>query len=191
VLSLTVDRKNDMNEQQIIGNLKLLGEELEALQIQQPVRLLMIGGAFMITQFGNRTVTEDVDVFTRLDRESEEYRLFREAIRWIAQDVHVSQKWVSDTIGDFMELVGPVPAGTLWLKHGMLEIFIPESEYVLALKLLAGRKKDVEDILVLFQQLRIETRAQARALLQAYVSKPMLEDYRAKVGRLLRKLLIQ
>lgn len=178
-----------MNEQQIIYNLKLLGEELEALQIKQPVRLLMIGGAYMITQFGNRTLTEDVDVFTPLDHESEEYRLFREAIRWIADDTQVSKKWVSDTIGDFMEVVGSVPGGTLWLKHGMLEIHVPEPEYVLVLKLLAGRKKDVNDIQVLFQQLGIEKRVQARELLQRYVSTPILGDYRAKVGRLLRKLL--
>jgi hypothetical protein len=178
-----------MDKQQIIQNLKLLGEELEALQIQEPIRLLMIGGGYMITQFGNRTLTEDVDVFTRLDHESEEYRLFREAIRWIAEDIQVSKKWVSDTIGDFMELLGPVPGGTLWLKHGMLEVYVPEPEYVLVLKLLAGRKKDLDDIQMLLQVLGIEKREQARVLLQRYVSRPMLEDYRAKVGRLLRKLL--
>jgi hypothetical protein len=39
-----------MQEQEIIRYLRLLGEELEALQVHQPIRLLMIGGAYMITQ---------------------------------------------------------------------------------------------------------------------------------------------
>lgn len=43
--------------------------------------------------------------------------------------------------------VGPVPEGKLWLKRGLLEVYIPEPRYVLALKLLAaGRTKDAGDV---------------------------------------------
>lgn len=35
-----------MQEQEIIHYLKLLGEELKELQLQHPIRLLMIGGAY-------------------------------------------------------------------------------------------------------------------------------------------------
>jgi hypothetical protein len=53
-----------VNKQDIINALKLLGEELEALHIVHPVRVLLIGGGYMLTQIGNRTFTEDVDVYT-------------------------------------------------------------------------------------------------------------------------------
>jgi hypothetical protein len=177
-----------MDKDDIIKNLKLLGEELEELEIQKPVHVLMIGGGYMLTQMGNRSLTEDIDAFTRLDKYGEDYQRFRAAVRFIGSDIH-NARWFSDNIGDFMQLVGPIPEGTLWLKHGMLEVCIPEPEYVLVLKLLAGRKKDLDDIQALFQQLEIEERKQARALLQRYVDKMLLDDYRAQVGRLLRKLL--
>lgn len=164
-----------MNKRQIVQNLKLLGEELEALQITQPVRLLMIGGAYMITQFGNRTLTEDVDVFAHMNKQTEEYRRFRSAIYFIAHDVQVSQKWVSDNIGDFMELLGPIPRGKLWLKHGMIEIYIPKSQYILVLKFLASRDKDIDDIQALCKRLRIRRRAQVDTRIRQYVAKYQLD----------------
>lgn len=50
-----------MDTRDIMRNLKLLGEELEELELQQPVRLLLVGGGYMLTQIGNRTVTRDID----------------------------------------------------------------------------------------------------------------------------------
>lgn len=178
-----------MNKEQIVQNLKLLGEELEALHIQRPIQLLMIGGGYMLTQVGNRLTTEDVDVFTRLDRETEDYRLFRAAIHFIADDVSVSQKWVSDTIGDFMETVGPIPSGKRWLKHGMLEVYVPEMQYVLVLKLLASRDKDIPDIQALLQRLKIKKKARIEALLRRYADEQIVEDRRLQIDKVLDGLL--
>ena len=182
-----------MDKEQIVHNLKLLGEELEALQLTQPVRLLMIGGGYMLTQIGNRSFTEDVDVFTHLDKYSEDYRRFRSAIHFIADDVRVSQKWVSDNIGDFMQLLGPVPDGKLWLKHGLLEVYIPEPQYILVLKLVASRDKDVEDIQALCQRLRIKKRARLEMWLRKHVAKyqideQMVEDQRERIDEILRRV---
>ena len=176
-----------MREQEIIHYLKLLGEELAELQLQKPVRLLMIGGAYMITQFGSRVFTEDIDVLVYLDRDSEEYRRFRGAIRFIAHDVHESQKWLSDTIGDFMEEVGQIPRGQLWLQHGMLEVYVPEPQYVLVLKVLAARRKDSDDIQALLQRLKIRRGKQLGNLLKKYVGRDILEDeeYAEKIQRVL------
>jgi hypothetical protein len=181
-----------MNKQQIIDNLKLLGEELAALELTQPVRLLMIGGGYMLTQIGNRPFTEDVDVFTRLDKYTEDYRRFRAAIHFIADDARISQKWVADNIGDFMELLGPVPEGKLWLKQGLLEVYVPEPQYILLLKLVAGRDKDLHDIQALCRKLRIKKRDQAEAWLRKYTIKyrfdeQMLEDYRETIQTILDK----
>ncbi|SRR5579883_2803695 len=179
-----------MNKQQIINNLKLLGEELESLQLTQPVRLLMIGGGYMLTQIGNRLFTEDVDVFTYLDHHTEDYRRFRNAIHWIATEARISQKWVTDNIGDFLQILGPVPQGKLWLKHGLLEVYIPEPQYILLLKFIAGRDKDLPDIQALCRKLRIKNRTQAESWLRRQMVKyqfdqQVMEDYREHFGEML------
>ncbi len=51
----------------------------------------------------------------------------------------------------------------------MLEVYVPPAEYILALKLLAGRQKDRDDIYALCQQLKIRTRKQAQRLVDRYI----------------------
>ena len=67
-------QKKLMTGQKIVECLRRLGDGLQDLGIQQPIRILMIGGAFMITQIGNRTVTEDVDVLVYIDRNFDDYQ---------------------------------------------------------------------------------------------------------------------
>lgn len=62
-----------------------------------------------------------------------------------------------------------MPEGVLWRTYAVLEVHIPPSEYILALKLLAGRQKDEEDIQTLCQLLRIRTRQQAQKLVDRYI----------------------
>jgi predicted nucleotidyltransferase len=176
-----------MRKQEIIQYLMLLGEELEELRIRRPVRLLMIGGAYMVTQFDSRAVTEDVDVLVYLDRYSDEYIQFREAIRYVAQDVHENLKWLSINIGDFMEEVGKVPRGRLWLEHGKLRVYVPDPQYVLALKMLAARDKDMDDLQFLFQYLQITKRRQAERILKKHVNQDILDDeeYAENIRRVL------
>jgi hypothetical protein len=51
-----------MQEQEIVTLLCLVGDELQALGVKHPIRLLLIGGAYMLTQIHNRPATRDVDV---------------------------------------------------------------------------------------------------------------------------------
>lgn len=167
-----------MVKEEIIECLKRLGEELEALGVQNPIRILMIGGAYMVTQIGNRELTTDVDVLAYIDRKAEDYMKLQSAASYVAVDMHVSYKWFSDGIGDLLQAAGKIPSGQLWLKQGMLEVYIPEPQYVLALKLLAGgRDKDIGDILKLFGMFGIKNRKQAEKLLKKYFIKKALEVY--------------
>jgi|SRR5579883_1275430 hypothetical protein len=175
-----------LQKQQIIQCLKKLGKELEAIQIQQPLRILMIGGAYMVTQIGNREITSDVDVLAYIDRGTEDYTKLLTAASFVAIDMHLSNRWLSDGIGNLLQSVGQVPSGKLWLKHGLLETYIPEPQYILALKLLAGgRDKDIDDIEVLFQILGIKKREQAEDLLKKYFSKQALEAYAPEIDQVL------
>lgn len=99
-----------------------LGQELQRMGQQQPVRLLLVGGAFMLTQFHNRVATKDVDV--------------------LLKDVDDST------------------------TSSLYQTF---DDYILALKLLAGRTKDRKDIQVLCQQLRIHSRQQAQQIVDRYI----------------------
>jgi hypothetical protein len=62
-----------------------------------------------------------------------------------------------------------LPKGRLWKKFGPLHIHVPAKEYVLALKVIAGRDKDLEDMRVLLKQTKIRTREQVQVLLDRYI----------------------
>jgi hypothetical protein len=163
----------DMTAQDIEHYLALLGQELEALGIARPVRLLMIGGGFMLTQIGNRKYTKDVDVvlFERDDFfDTGDYQVFRSAIHYVAQDVGLDLKWLSDNITDFVIMSGFVPKGKLWRKFGkLLYVYIPSAEFILAHKLGAGRDKDEGDIRALLKKLRVKTRDKAIQIFEKYI----------------------
>src|SRR5512144_871068 len=51
-----------VTEQEIEDALAALGQELQRLGVQQPIRILVVGGAYMLTQLHNRLATKDIDV---------------------------------------------------------------------------------------------------------------------------------
>ncbi len=161
-----------MDKTEIETYLAKLGEELQDIGVQQPVRILLVGGAFMLTQVPNsRPNTNDVDVLLKDvdDPTSQLYRMFKAAVRAVASQNRIPSSWLNDIISDFIRDVSLVPQGTLWQRYTMLEVYVPPNEYILALKLLAGRQKDKDDIAVLRQQLRIQTHQQAQQLVDQYI----------------------
>jgi hypothetical protein len=168
-----------MQKQDIERNLSLLGDQLEELGIQKTIRLLMIGGGFMLTQVGNRATTDDVDVLVDIDdpQHSDDYRIFRNAVHFVAHDAHLSDAWLSDNIGDFLRMAGPVPRGKLWRRFGhYLEVYIPPLSFILAHKLVAGRGKDREDTKALLRRLRITKRQQAQKIVDKYITNKDLQE---------------
>lgn len=168
-----------MQKQDIEHNLSLLGEQLEELGLQTTIRLLMIGGGFMLTQIGNRQTTDDIDVLVNIDdpQNSNDYRIFRNAVHFVAHDARLDDAWLSDNIGDFLRMAGPVPRGKLWRRFGRyLEVYIPPQSFILALKLIAGREKDEQDIRALLQRLRITKRRQAQKILDKYITNKDIQE---------------
>jgi hypothetical protein len=171
-----------MQEQEIVTFLSLVGDELQALGVVQPIRLLLIGGAYMLTQIRNRPATRDVDVVVQgLDPQSEDYRLFKQAIAFVAHDRGASPAWLSDNMAEFLQSIGKIPRGKRWLSQGKLEVYVPDAGYILALKLLSGRDKDLSDIEALLATLGIKNRKQAEALLRGYIEKKTLKVYAQKI----------
>src|SRR5215471_10099100 len=152
--------------------LAALGQELQNLGVHKPIRLLLVGGAYMLTQIGNRPSTNDVDVLPKdveLSTTSPLSQAFHTAVRMVARKHGLANTWLNDLIGDFLRDTGTAPEGTLWRSYGMLAVYVPPSDYILALKLFAGRPKDRQDIASLCQLLQVRTRAQAQQLVDRYI----------------------
>ncbi len=168
-----------MQAQEIEMYLAELGQELQNLGVQHPIRILLVGGAFMLTQVRNRFTTNDVDVLLKDIEDpttSSLYQTFKAAVRTITSRNKIPSSWINDVIGDFLRDMGTVPEGTLWHTYAMLEVYIPPSEYILALKLLAGRQKDRDDIYALCQQLQVQTRKQAQRLVDRYIPNKQVQQ---------------
>ena len=117
-----------MQAQDIEAHLADLGQELQNLVMEHPVRLLMIGGAFMLTQMHNRPTTKDVDVLLKdVDDPtvSPLYQTFKMAVQAVASRNRISITWINDVIADFIRNLGTVPEGVLWRTYAMLEVYIP------------------------------------------------------------------
>ncbi len=156
-----------------------LGQELQNQGTQRPIRVLLVGGAFMLTQLHSRATTNDVDVVLKDVDDSTTsplYRSFKNAVRVVATRNNMPVIWLNDVIGDFLKDSSDVPDGTLWRQFATLEVYVPASEYILALKLLAGRQKDESDILVLCQQLQVQTRSKAQELLDKYIPNKQVQQ---------------
>jgi hypothetical protein len=62
-----------------------------------------------------------------------------------------------------------VPEGKRWKTFGPLHVYVPTDDYILALKITAGRQKDLEDCALLLPKTKIRTRAQAQQAMDRYV----------------------
>jgi hypothetical protein len=97
-------------------------------------------------------------------------------VQAIADKNQLRGNWLNDLMADILRDMGTLPDGTLWRSYGKLEVYFPPKEYVLALKLLAGRPKDQRDIEALCQQLQIHTREQAQQLVDRYIPNKQLQQ---------------
>jgi len=168
-----------MDAPEIEACLAELGQELHAVGVRQLVRLLVVGGAYMLTQLHNRPATRDVDVVLKdIDDPSTSplYPPLQAAVRAVAQRRGLPASWLNDVVSDALRTQGVVPEGALWRAFGPLEVYMPEPEYILALKLLAGRPQDMPDIQTLSQQTGVSSRAQAQAVLDRYIPDRQVQD---------------
>jgi hypothetical protein len=167
-----------MDASEIERYLAELGDELQQRGLTQPLRILVVGGAFMLTQIHNRSATNDIDVLLEdiTDPAADlRYPIFTAAKRAVAARHQLGAVWINDVVGDALRLNGPVPAGTLWRTYAMLEVYMPPLDYVLALKLFAGRPQDRPDSLALCRQLGITTRTDAQNILDRYIPDQSLQ----------------
>lgn len=160
--------------------LQELGEVLKK-KFRQPVKIMLIGGAYMILMFQNRETTQDIDIcpmsMPPSNNPNDETKKFVSAVNSIARQHRLPQKWMNDISFD---IVGGISPNTieLWFTCGMLEVYRPSTDFMLALKLFADRDKDKSDIETLCNALQVTTRSQAQEVLDRYIERRFQKEYR-------------
>ena len=76
---------------------------------------------------------------------------------------------MNDDVTIIVDQIGKPKTPRQWKIFSNLTIYVPELEYILALKLFSGRPQDDRNIQALSQRLHIQTQAQAWSIVHAYI----------------------
>lgn len=147
-----------------------LGEELKNRGLKKRIRILLIGGAYMLLLANAPRSTKDIDIFW-LDEDGLQraYTLLSESVQVIKQKHDLDADWLNYLAQMLMYDEVIVPDGKLWKRFGPLHVHVPTPEYILALKISAGRQKDLDDCAILLSKTKIRTRKQAQQVLDQYI----------------------
>ena len=159
-----------MEAEDIERYLSELGTELKNRGLKKSVRILLIGGAYMLLLANAPRSTKDIDIFW-LDEDGLQraYAPLRESVQAIKQKHDLDADWLNYLAQMLMFDEVIVPEGKLWKRFGPLHVYAPTSEYILALKITAGRQKDLDDCVILLSKTNIRTRQQAQQVLDRYI----------------------
>jgi hypothetical protein len=104
--------------------------------------------------------TDDVDVFWV--EEGEDFQKARLAVRdgvqAIASKYALPPHWFTYLTQMLIYDTMIMPRGKLWKRYEPLHVYVPPTAFMFALKILAGREKDIADCRILLPQTRIRTR---------------------------------
>lgn len=105
--------------------------------------IFLVGGAAMALAYDSRRATRDVDAVFRPKAE-----VFAAAAA-VAERHDLSDDWLNDGVKGF--LPGDDPSAALAYESDALRVDVASPRYLLAMKLLAARDEDVDDIVVLYR----------------------------------------
>lgn len=159
-----------------------LGAALKNQGLKKPLRMMIIGGAYMLLLENAPRSTEDIDIFWL---EEDAFQNMRDLLSTCMLDVARAHKLPHNWFNFLTQVIMMndifIPDGTLWKRFGPLHIYIPPREYILALKIIAGRDKDLDDCAILLPKTTIQTREQAQELLDRYILPGTQEEHAEKI----------
>ncbi|PZW24038.1 hypothetical protein EI42_04729 [Thermosporothrix hazakensis] len=166
-----------MRAQEIEQYLQALDQALVDQGIITPLPVLLLGGAYIAITVNTRRATNDIDVYPFIGSERDQATgiplavALHQAIQMVAERLHLHPLWFNTIRLGALQPSGYLPQKRRpWRKYRVLEVSLPEPEYVLLQKLLVHRQKDRPDISALFRLLGITDYASAQALLDRYIS---------------------
>lgn len=159
-------KSDPLSKRKILDYFRQLDQELKERKTKGEI--LIYGGAVMVLAFDARPVTKDVDaIFVPKI-------VMRDAIKKVAENNGISEDWLNDGVGGFQSSVGDKK---LFLNLPNLAIYIPTTEYLLAMKVLSSRvdTKDRTDIAFLIEKLQIKTVEEIFNLVEKYYPRNRIE----------------
>ena len=147
-----------MTTQEIEKYLSELSDELSAMESKGEICLY--GGAVMCLVYQARPNTKDVDAVFQPTAQ------MREAAERVAQTYGLRADWLNDAVKGF---VVEHPQRVLF-DFPALKVYVPEPDYLLAMKTLAARvdTSDRDDIVFLLKLLRLQSADEVFAVLEKY-----------------------
>src|SRR5437879_9336304 len=130
-----------MKAEDIENYLSQLGQELLKRGIQEPIHLLLIGGAYMLLLTNTSRNTDDIDIFWLEEEEGLQRALrpLQESVIAVAEANDIGLNWLNYMTHLLMYDLVIIPDGNLWKTYGPLHIYAPPEEYIFALKMFVGR----------------------------------------------------
>ena len=147
-----------MNTNEIKQYLEELNDELRAADVKGEICLY--GGAVMCLVYDARPSTKDVDAVFKPTQQ------MRQAIERIADAHGLRRDWLNDAVKGYV-----VPhQQRILIDFPHLKVFVPEPDYLLAMKTLAARADapDRTDVELLIRVLGIEKAEQVFTVLEKY-----------------------
>lgn len=160
---------------------ELLTEVAEILQRQRVVaQVYIVGGAAMALGYDSERYTVDVDALV-LDG----YDRLIKAVHEVARRRGLLTSWFNEQAVPFISKARDTRPLVVF-DHPALRVFAASPEHLLAMKILASRPDDVNDIHKLLDILNITTSAEAVEVVGRYFP---LEDLNERSLRTLRRIL--
>jgi hypothetical protein len=154
-----------MTKQEIENYLKQLNDKLELTCVKGEICLY--GGAVMCLVYNARPSTKDVDAIF------EPVQTLREAIRKVAQENHLTEDWLNDSVKGFVVNHHQ----RILFNWPNLKIYVPEADYLLAMKTLASRvdTRDKKDIQFLIENMGIKKAETVFEILEEYYPRKQIK----------------
>ena len=149
-----------MKKEDILNAFEKLNSELSRSGIHGEIGV--VGGAAMVLAFNARTATKDVDAIF------EPSSKIRAAAEAVAALLDLPDDWINDAVKGFLPGKPKQKRELLALDH--LRVWVPEPEYLLAMKGLSARldTRDAEDLKLLIQILKLKSPERVFDIIQKY-----------------------
>lgn len=150
-----------LSKSDILKLLNILNDRLKNDNINGEI--FLYGGAVMCLAFDARNMTKDIDAMF-----VPKNLIYKHAEN-IAEEMGLPSDWLNDSVKGFISENNDMD---LHIEKSNLKIYIPNPEYLFAMKCVAARigeeSKDVDDIVFLGKKLGIKKVKQAERIIQKY-----------------------
>ncbi len=153
-----------MNRNDIMKYLSMMNDELQ--KAGHRGEIVLAGGAVMLLVIKSRAMTKDVDAYFGVQSDQ-----IRKAARAVARKEGLPDDWLNDGVKGFF--YGTPPQLQL-ASFSHLNVYTVTPEYMIAMKAVAGRSGDIDDLKSLVRHVGIKSAEAALEIIEEYVPARLL-----------------